>query len=339
VRLDLRFERLIAAPPERVFDAFTGPEGQREFYGTDAPGWVVDSRCDLRVGGVWSISVGPSPDELYHHRHVFEAIERPRRILIASTETRLDGSSFETSLEFRFEPRDGGTLMTMLQAGFPDEVLRDEHTRGLPNAFDRFERMLAERRPMSKSVLYMSMSLDGFIAGPDDGPGQGLGAGGEVLHGWLGDGGGDPMGYRPSGPSAAIFDEFMETGAVVVGRRTFDIAGRWNGDHHDGVPIFVPTRGEPPEPIADRVHYVTDGVESAMSQAKAAAGDANVLVHGASLAQSLLRAGVLDEIEIHLMPFLLGDGRRLFDGERAELELTRVLEAPGVTHLRYRVAS
>ena len=192
---------------------------------------------------------------------------------------------------------------------------------------------------MSNSVLYMSMSLDGFIAGPDDGPGQGLGAGGEVLHGWLGDGGDDPMGYRPSGPSAAVFDEFMGTGAVLVGRRTFDIAGRWNGDHHDGVPIFVPTRGEPPEPIAERVHYVTDGVESAMRQAKAAAGDANVLVHGASLAQSLLRAGVLDEIEIHLMPFLLGDGRRLFDHERAALELTRVLEAPGVTHLRYRVAS
>ena len=131
----------------------------------------------------------------------------------------------------------------------------------------------------------------------------------------------------------------METGAVVVGRRTFDIAGRWNGDHHDGVPIFVPTRGEPPEPIADRVHYVTDGVESAMAQAKQAAGDANVMVHGAELAQSLLRAGVLDEIEIHLMPLLLGDGRRLFGGERAALELIRVVEAPGVTHLRFEVKS
>jgi uncharacterized protein YndB with AHSA1/START domain len=142
VSLDLRFERLIAAPPERVFDAFTDPAGQREFYGTDAPDWVVDSRCDLRVGGVWSVSFGPSRDELYRHRHVFEAIERPRRILLTTTETRLDGASFETSIEFRFEPRDGGTLMTMVQAGFADEVLRDEHTRGLPNAFDRFERML-----------------------------------------------------------------------------------------------------------------------------------------------------------------------------------------------------
>ena len=140
--LELRYERLIAAPAERVFDAFTSPAGQREFYGTDSPGWVVDSRCDLRVGGVWSISFGPSRDELYHHRHVFEAIDRPRRILLATTETRLDGSSLDTSMEFSFQPRDGGTLVSVVHAGFPTEELRDEHSRGLPNAFDRFERTL-----------------------------------------------------------------------------------------------------------------------------------------------------------------------------------------------------
>lgn len=139
---DLRFERLIAAAPERVFDAFTEAGGQREFYGKDRPGWIVDSRCDLRVGGVWSVSFGPSADELYHHRHVFEVIDRPRRILIASTETRLDGSSFDSTLEFTFEPRNGGTLMTMIQTGFPNEALRDEHTIGIPHAFDRLERTL-----------------------------------------------------------------------------------------------------------------------------------------------------------------------------------------------------
>src|SRR5215213_3516473 len=144
---------------------------------------------------------------------------------------------------------------------------------------------------MSSSILYMSMSLDGFITGPDDDAGQGLGRGGERLHAWLG---GAKDGYRPSGgPSADIYDEMMATGAVLVGRRTFDIAGRWGGDHH-GVPIFVPTRGEPPEPASDLVNYVTDGVESAMRQAKQAAGDADVMVHGADLAQSCLRAGVLD---------------------------------------------
>jgi dihydrofolate reductase len=193
---------------------------------------------------------------------------------------------------------------------------------------------------MSTSVLYMSMSLDGFITGPDDGPEQGLGRGGERLHAWLGAGAG-PNDFRPEGPSAQIFDEVMATGSVLVGRRTFDIAGRWDGDHHDGVPIFVPTRGQPPEAPAENVHYVTDGVESAMAQAKQAAGDANVLVHGADLAQSCLRAGVLDELEIQLIPVLLGAGRPLFGelAEPADLELTRVLDAPGVTHLRFRVTA
>jgi dihydrofolate reductase len=192
---------------------------------------------------------------------------------------------------------------------------------------------------MSSSVLSMSMSLDGFITGPDDDVGQGLGSGGERLHDWLGDGDADGVARsRPSGPSGEVFDELMATGAVLVGRRTFDLAGRWDGDHH-GVPIFVPTRGEPPAPASELVHYVTDGIASAMRQAKQAAGDANVLVHGAEVAQSCLRAGVLDELEIHLIPVLLGAGRPLFGdlAEHVELELTRVVDAPGVTHLRFRV--
>ncbi len=332
--LDLRFERHIAAPPERVFDAFTDPAGQHDFYDTDEPGWVVDSRCDLRVGGVWSVEFGPSRDELYHHRHTFTLIERPRRLRMTTTETRLDGSSFDTTIEFGFEARDGGTLMTVVHSGFPTEELRDEHTRGLPRAFDRFERALAGR-----SVLYMSMSLDGFITGPDDDVSRGLGRGGERLHDWLGAGGDSPEDFRPAGASGEIFDEVLATGSVLVGRRTFDHAGHWNGDHHDGVPIFVPTRRQPPEHAFDRVHYVTDGVDSAMRQAKRAAGGANVLVHGADLAQSCLRAGVLDELEIHLIPVVLGGGRPLFSDEHAELELKRVVEAPGVTHLHYEVKS
>jgi dihydrofolate reductase len=195
---------------------------------------------------------------------------------------------------------------------------------------------------MSKSRLYMSMSLDGFITGPDDSPEQGLGVGGEVLHAWLGpwlaETESSGPAFEPPANSRQVYDELMATGAVVTGRRTFDIAGHWEGDHH-GVPIFVPTRGTPPPPQSDLVNYVTDGVESAVARAKEAAGEADVMVHGASLAQALLRAGVLDEIEIHLVPVLLGDGRRLFESpaERTGLELARVLEAPGVTHLRYRV--
>ena len=139
---ELRYERLIQASPARVFDLFTSPAGQRAFYGNDAPGWVVDSRCELRVGGVWEIAFGPSPDELYRHLHVFEAIERPGRLLLATTEIRPDGSRFAFSTEFTFTPQDGATLMTMVQRGFPSDELRDEHGRGLPHAFGRLERAL-----------------------------------------------------------------------------------------------------------------------------------------------------------------------------------------------------
>src|SRR5690348_2223423 len=121
---------------------------------------------------------------------------------------------------------------------------------------------------MARSVLYMSMSLDGFIAGPRDDADHGLGLKGERLHDWLQ---ATPGGFRPAGVNAQVLDEALATRAVVVGRRTFDLAGHWNGDHH-GVPIFVPTRGTPPAPQSEWVHYVTDGVESAMAQARAAAG-------------------------------------------------------------------
>jgi uncharacterized protein YndB with AHSA1/START domain len=136
------FTRLIDATPEEVFDAFTSPEGQEAFYGKDDSGWIVQSRCELRVGGVWTVAFGPSPGELYRHRHVFEVIERPHRLILASTETRLDGSSFHTQLEFTFEASQGKTLMTMTQRGFPTAELRDEHERGLPNAFARFARLM-----------------------------------------------------------------------------------------------------------------------------------------------------------------------------------------------------
>jgi dihydrofolate reductase len=196
---------------------------------------------------------------------------------------------------------------------------------------------------MAKIVLDMSMSLDGFITGPEDNASHGLGLNGQRLHAWLADGSGDdPRTFRPSGPSGEIFDEVMATGAVLVGRRTFDLAGRWNGDHHDGVPIFVPTHQPPDDPPSGpaTVTYVTDGIESAVAQAKAAAGDRNVLLHGADTAQRCLHAGLLDEMEIHIIPVLLGQGRRLFDhlsADHIELELTRVVDAPGVTHLHYRV--
>jgi dihydrofolate reductase len=125
----------------------------------------------------------------------------------------------------------------------------------------------------------MSMSLDGFIAGPNDGPGNGLGTGGDRLHEWLGEPVSKLPHFDPPGLSGQVFAEVMATGAVVVGRKTFDYADHWGGDHL-GVPIFVPTRGTPPEPQSGWVHYVPDPA-TAMREAKAAAGDQDVMVHGA----------------------------------------------------------
>jgi uncharacterized protein YndB with AHSA1/START domain len=139
---ELRLERVIDAPPDVVFEAFTSHGGQLAFYGTDDPAWIVHSQCDLRVGGLWMVTFGPSPNHLYRHQSVFEIIDRPRRIVLATTESRPDRPSFDFAVEFTFEEQDGRTLMTVIQSGFPTPELRDEHGRGVPNAFARLERAI-----------------------------------------------------------------------------------------------------------------------------------------------------------------------------------------------------
>jgi dihydrofolate reductase len=195
---------------------------------------------------------------------------------------------------------------------------------------------------MSATVLYMSISLDGFIAGPNERVDNGLGDGGERLHEWLTEAEADPAAALVrSGVNGQIVDEFMSTGAVVAGRGTVEPAGYWGGDHHDGVPIFILTRQNPASlkqwPL---VTYLND-ISTAMSRAKEAAGEKNVLVHGAGITQLALAAGALDEIELHVVPVLFGQGRRLFDGlaaKQIELERIRILEGEnGVTHMHYRV--
>ncbi len=191
---------------------------------------------------------------------------------------------------------------------------------------------------MSTSVLYMSMSLDGYIAGPNDEPGNPGGDDFDRLHEWFV----TPDGEfgRPSGPGGQLWDEMMATGAVLSGRRTVEQVDHWKGEHH-GVPIFVPSHRPPGPSVANYplVTYVTDGIASAMAQAKAAAGDRNVMVHGAYTAQRALEAGVLDELQIHQIPVLFGGGRRLFETlpSRFELEIVRVIDTPEATHIRYRV--
>jgi dihydrofolate reductase len=184
---------------------------------------------------------------------------------------------------------------------------------------------------MSAAVLDMSMSLDGYIADPDDYLG---GHDGERLHHWA-----------RAGAESDLVREFEEewnaAGAVLAGRRTAELMDHWGGSHN-GAPIFVPSH-RPPSPAArwgyPLVTYVRDGIKSAMAQAKAAAGDRPVQVRGAYTAQQAIAARVLDELQIHLIPVLLGRGHRMFDVLPAEIELeiVRVIDTPDATHTRYRI--
>jgi dihydrofolate reductase len=193
------------------------------------------------------------------------------------------------------------------------------------------------------------MSLDGFIAGPNDRPGNGLGDGGERLHQWVyklaswrephGLSGGET-----NRDSEILEEAFKNVGAIVLGRRMFDNAEGWGDVPPFHVPVFVLTHEAREKLVKEggtTFTFVTDGIESALAQARAAAGDKDVAIGGgANTIQQFIAAGLLDEIQIHLVPVLLGDGIRLFEqlgGEPIELEGTRVVASPDVTHLRFDV--
>lgn len=192
---------------------------------------------------------------------------------------------------------------------------------------------------MGKVIVDITMSLDGFITAPNDGPGNGLGDGGEILHEWTNTG-------RTKEDNLLLFEEPMATlGSCVLGRRTFDIAEEDWGENPPFGPgyVFVLTH-RPHETLtrgATTFVFVTDGLESALKQAQAAAGDKGVSLMGASISQQYLKAGLVDEMEIHVANVLLGAGRPLFSNigdDQIKLERLRVIPTPAVTHLRYRVA-
>lgn len=191
---------------------------------------------------------------------------------------------------------------------------------------------------MSTIGTALSTSLDGFIADSD-----GRAAG---LHDWL-TGGDTPTRFNPSFKMARLNADFFDegvggTGAVIAGRRTYDVSEAWGGrGPMPGLPLFVVTHRPPDVVPAGNPAYtfVTDGVESAVAQARTAAGDKNVHLMGASVVQQSIRAGLLDELVISLVPIVLGRGVRLLDGldpHNVTFDIVRVVDAPGVTHLIYR---
>jgi dihydrofolate reductase len=196
---------------------------------------------------------------------------------------------------------------------------------------------------MGKVAAGFSMSLDGFIAGPNDDV--------QRLFAWMFSGdtdlkvsiGDQEMELKVSSQSAEQFEERTQAaGAIVSGRRMFDVAGAWGGKHPMNVPVFIVTHTVPQEWVKEGspFTFVTDGVESAVEKARKVAGDKNIGVGGADITRQCIKAGLLDEIQIDLVPVLLGSGVRLFEHlgiEPVELERTIVIEAPGVTHIGFRI--
>ncbi len=191
---------------------------------------------------------------------------------------------------------------------------------------------------MGKVISGISMSLDGFITGPDVTREHQLGDGGDILHRWV---------HEPDPLDAELMAGMVDdVGSILMGRRSYDLAegdGGWgDGGPAGPAPCFVLTHHRP---AAETVRaptvftFVTDGIASAVEQAKAAAGDKVVGVHGASAAQQCLAAGLMDEIQIHLVSVVLGSGTRLFEqvGGQLQLERTRVVDSSNATHIRFKV--
>ncbi len=202
---------------------------------------------------------------------------------------------------------------------------------------------------MAHVIIDMTISLDGYVAGPEDGPSFPLGKhGGRSIFDWYTSGADEyrsPL-FKPA--LGANLDEvkrmFDESGSFVFGRRTYDITRGWGGRHPvDGMPVFVLTHRPPPAESVPKgpsnLQFVTDGIESAIRKARAAAGDKHVKLGGASAGKQALRANLVDEILVHVAPCLLGGGVRLFDDlpDGVRLEKVRVTDGPRATHLRYRV--
>jgi len=185
---------------------------------------------------------------------------------------------------------------------------------------------------MGDVVIDMSMSLDGYIAAPNDVPGDGLGEDGMRLHNW---------GFDNPGVFERVFEgAFEDTGAVIMGRRTYDNSiSEWGNSGPLGdTPCFVLTHNPPPE-APPAFTFVTDGVEGALARAREAAGNKRIGIMGANVPQQFLAAGLVDEVRIHLVDVLLGDGRRMFETlpKRIELKQTELKEDGGVAHVVYRV--
>ena len=196
---------------------------------------------------------------------------------------------------------------------------------------------------MTTVAAAITISLDGYITGPNDGPGRGLGDGGERLHYWVF---GGPWRYEadPSGEATGADKEYLDgamarAGAIVVGRGMYEAAEAWGGQNPFGMPLFVVTH-RPQEAPSEGGFTFVGGLDEAITRARQSAGEKDVSVGGgADVIRQALRAGHVDELAISIAPVILGGGKRLFDGfeQTVNLEHVALLQSPFATHISYRV--
>ena len=196
---------------------------------------------------------------------------------------------------------------------------------------------------MTRVAAAITISLDGYITGPNDGPGNGLGDGGERLHYWVF---GGPWSYEaePTGEATGADKEYLDgamarAGAVVVGRGMYEAAEAWGGQNPFGVPLFVVTH-HPEDASSEGGFTFVDGLDEAIARARQAAGGKDISVGGgADVIRQALRAGHVDELAISIAPVILGGGKRLFDGfeQTLNLELEALVQSPFATHITYRI--
>ena len=196
---------------------------------------------------------------------------------------------------------------------------------------------------MTKVAAGITVSLDGYIAGPNDGPGRGLGDNGEQLHYWVF---GGPWSYeaQPAGEAPGADKQFLDqgidrVGAIIGGRNTYEAAEAWGGKNPFGLPFFILTH-RPEDAPEDAGFTFVNGLDEAVAQARQAAGDQDVFIMGgADVIRQALRAGHVEELSISIAPVVLGAGKRLFDDfdQQVRLEHLNVLQSPFATHITYRV--
>ena len=337
------------APPERVFRASTDPGLVARWLGPHGYEMRI-IEYDARTGGAYRYVHRDTSGGEYGFRGVFHTVVPNERIIQtfeyegAPDVVSVDSSTYEDL---------GGRTRLSTRTVFPsvearDTALASGMERGIVESMERLDELLRHPAPAGGQVVVdISMSLDGYVAAAGADLDHGLGVGGEVIHDWA-------IGRRTPRDDEILGETYERTGAVVMGRRTFDFIdgpNGWDDSIGYGVerdrsetrpPVFVVTHSVPARTrLGDRFRFVTDGLKSALDQARAAAGPSRdvVIMGGGNLAYGFLRAGLVDVLTIHLAPVVLGAGTPLFPADASlRLELLGSESTDGAEHLTYRVA-